>query len=146
MSIVERIGWEQKYSVDIEEIDAHQKKMFELFNQLIDIKDSGIEDTKVYLNMISEISEHGKVYFSTEEKYLKKKRYPDFETHSKTHRQFIKSFISLRREISEDIANLTDDVIKELQDWLVDHILTLDSLYIPFLRINKYIENSKQKN
>jgi len=146
MNTIEKIEWEPKYSVDIEEIDAHQKKMFDLFNQLIDIKNSEIEDTKVYLNMISEISEHGRVYFSTEERYLKKKKYPDFGTHSKTHRQFIKSFISLRREISEDIANLTDDVIKELQDWMTDHILTLDSLYIPFLRISKYIENSKQKN
>ena len=145
MNTIERIEWEPKYSVDIEEIDAHQKKIFELFNQLIDIKNSEIYDTKVYLNMVSEINEHSKVYFSTEEKYLKKKGYPDFGTHSKVHRQFIKSFISLRREISEDIENLTDDVIKELQDWMINHILTLDSLYVPFLRINKYIENSRRK-
>ncbi|RLC25502.1 MAG: chemotaxis protein [Deltaproteobacteria bacterium] len=142
MSGIEKIEWDPKYSVDIEEIDTHQKKMFELFNQLIDVKESTTE-TKAYINMIAEINEYSKLYFSTEEKILKKGGYPDFQTHSKTHRQFTKSFISLRREISEDIENLSYDVIRELRNWLIDHILTFDSCYVPFLRINKYIEDSK---
>jgi len=145
MNPIEKIEWEPKYSVDIEEIDAHQKKMFELFNQLIDMKRSKTE-SKECINMISVINEYSKLYFSTEEKYLKKKGYPDFGAHSKIHRKFTKCSISLRREISEDIENLTDDVIRELRDWLINHILTLDSRYKPFLRINKYIEESKQKN
>lgn len=145
MNNIEKMDWEEKFSVDIEEIDVHQKKMFELFNQLIDLKQEG-GDTKECVNMISVINEYSKLYFSTEEKYLRRKGYPDFSAHSKAHRQFTKSSISLRREISEDINNLTDDVINGLRDWLINHIVTFDSLYIPFLRINKYIEESKQNN
>lgn len=144
MSDIEKIDWDSKYSVDIEEIDAHQKKMFELFNQLIDMKKSEA-DSKECINMISTINEYSKLYFSTEEKYLRKKGYPDFAAHSKAHHQFTKNSISLRREISDDIENLTDEVIEQLRGWLIDHILTFDSLYVPFLRINKYIEESKQK-
>ncbi|NOX32325.1 MAG: hemerythrin family protein [Deltaproteobacteria bacterium] len=145
MNNIEKIEWEQKYSVDIEEIDNHQKKMFDLFNQLIDMKKSKAE-AKECVNMISVINEYSKLYFSAEEKYLKKKGYPDFGAHSKAHRQFTKSSISLRREISEDIENLSYDVIDELRNWLINHILTFDSLYVPFLRINKYIEESTRKN
>jgi len=145
VSTIEKVEWDEKYSVDIEEIDVHQKKMFELFNQLIDMKQSGA-DTKEFVNMISMINECSRLYFSTEEKYLRKKGYPDFKSHSKAHRQFTKASISLRREISEDIENLSDDVISELRNWLINHILTSDTLYVPFLRINKYIEESKQKN
>ena len=115
MSTIEKLGWDEKYSVDIEEIDAHQKKMFELFNQLIDMKQSGA-DTKEFINMISMINECSRLYFSTEEKYLRKKGYPDYKSHAKAHRQFTKGSISLRREISEDIENLSDDVILELRD------------------------------
>ena len=43
-------------------------------------------------------------------------------------------------------ANLTDDVIIQLREWMTNHILTFDSLYVPFIRIDKYIEESKQKN
>ncbi|MBW2653821.1 MAG: hemerythrin family protein [Deltaproteobacteria bacterium] len=142
--MIEKMEWDPKYSVGIEEIDTCQKKMFELFNRLIDIKKSEI-DTKVFINMIAEINEHSRLYFSIEEKYLKKNGYPDLETHSKAHRQFTKSFIGLRREISENVANLTDDVILELREWMINHILTLDAFYIPFLRIKKYIEEPKQK-
>jgi hemerythrin len=145
MSPIDKLEWNEKYSVDIEEIDTHQKKMFELFNQLIDMKNSGAV-SKECVNMISVINEYSKLYFSTEEKYLRKKGYPDFGTHSRAHRQFTKTSISLRREISEDVGNLTDEVINELRNWLINHIVNHDALYVPFLRINTYIEESKQKN
>jgi len=48
VSTIEKVEWDEKYSVDIEEIDVHQKKMFELFNQLIDMKQSGA-DTKEFV-------------------------------------------------------------------------------------------------
>ncbi len=144
MSDIEKIEWDPKYSVDIEEIDIHQKKMFELFNLLIDVKKSE-SNCKTCINIISDINDYCKLYFSTEERYLKKKGYPDLPAHARVHRQFIRNSISLRREVSEDIINLTDDVILELRDWLINHILNLDSNYVPFLRINQYIEESKQK-
>lgn len=145
MANIEKLEWEKKYSVDVEEIDIHQKKMFELFNQLIDMKKSKT-DIKDCINMITEINEYSRLYFSTEEKYLKKKGYPDFNTHAKAHRQFAKISISLRREISENEESLTYDVIEEMRNWIINHILTLDTLYIPFLRINQYIEDSKKKH
>ncbi len=142
MKDIEKMEWESKYSVDIEEIDNYQKQMFELFNELIDLKKSNSE-TKEYINMIARINEYSRLYFNAEEKILKKNGYPDFGEHAKTHRQFTKSFISLRREISDDVENLSYDVIHELRSWLLNHILTFDSLYIPFLRINRYIERAK---
>lgn len=145
MGNIKKIEWEKKYSVDIGEVDNHQKKMFALFNELIDLK-KGKNDAKEVTNKISEINDFAKLYFSTEEKVLKKKKYPDFQNHTKAHRQFIKSSIALRREIADDIENLTDEVIAELRDWLINHILTMDSLFVPFVRINNYIEESGRKN
>ena len=140
-----KMDWDPKYSVDIEEIDNHQKKMFDLFNQLIDLKD-GKKDAKECISMISEINDYSKLYFSDEEKILKKNGYPDLGTHTKAHRQFAKNSISLRRELAEDINNLTDEVITDLRDWLIRHIEDFDSLYIPFVRMTDYIESTRQKN
>lgn len=139
-----KIEWDPAFSVDVEEIDTYQKKMFELFNELITLKQKKA-DAKAVTNLISEINDYGKLFFSTEEKVLKRKKYPDFEAHSKSHRQFVRSAISLRREIAEDINNLTMEVILELRDWLVEHIQTSDSLYVPFLRIHQYIEEAGKK-
>lgn len=145
MSEEKMMDWDPKFSVDIEEIDVHQQKMFVLFNQLIELKENK-KDAKECINLISEINDEAKLYFSTEEKILRLNKYPDFQTHSKAHREFTKRSISLRREISEDINNLTIDVIVELRQWLIDHIQSFDSLYIPFIRITDYIKNSKKKN
>lgn len=142
MEDIKKIDWNPELSVDIQEIDEHQKKMFDLFNELIDLKKSKVE-SKEYVNMISKINEFARIYFNAEEKLLRKKGYPDLGDHSKAHRQFTKSFIALRREISSDTENLTFDVIDELRQWLIVHIHTLDSLYVPFLRINRYIEEAK---
>ncbi|MCP4718929.1 MAG: chemotaxis protein, partial [Desulfobacteraceae bacterium] len=47
--------------------------------------------------------------------------------------------------IAEDIDNLTLEAILEQRDWLINHIETIDSLYIPFLRIHKYIDDRNKK-
>ncbi|MCF8112934.1 MAG: bacteriohemerythrin [Desulfotignum sp.] len=140
-----KIQWDPRFSVDIEEIDVHQKKMFDLFNELIELKQKKA-DAKVVANMISEINDYGKLYFATEEKILRKREYPDREFHARAHRRFVRNAISLRREIAEDINNLTMETILELRDWLVEHIETSDSLYVPFLRIHRYIEEVSKKN
>ncbi len=145
MSEITPMEWDSDFSVDIEEIDDCQKNMMKLFNQLIALKGNK-KDGKEIINMISEINEYSKLYFSTEEKILKKNGYPDFAVHSKSHRQFTKRSISLRRELSEDIGNLTDDVIDQLRQWLINHIREMDSQYVPYIRIKKYVETSNQKN
>lgn len=143
MSKLAKLEWEEKYSVDIEDVDKCQKKLFALFNDLVEMKADATADVKEFTNKISEINEFAKLFFSTEEKVLRKKGYPDFQNHAKSHRQFIKSSISLRREISDDISNLTEDVIIELREWLINHITTMDVLYVPFVRINNYLEGKK---
>ncbi len=141
---IEKIEWDPKYSVDVEEIDNFQKKMFDMFNELIDMKNLN-SDAKAYTSLISDINDFSKLYFSREEKILRKRGYPDFDSHTKAHRQFIRSSISLRREIAEDVNNLTLEAIMELRDWLINHIETSDSLYIPFLRIHQYIDDRTKK-
>ncbi len=140
-----KIEWEEKFSVDVPELDAFQKELLERFNTLIDMKTNN-EEAKAVTNMISDINDFSKMYFAREEKLLRQRKYPDLESHSKSHRQFVRNSISLRREIAEDINNLTIEVILELRDWLVDHIETSDSLFVPFLRIHQYVDDTKRKN
>lgn len=144
MTTEKMMDWDEKFSVDIEEVDIYQQKMFELFNQLIELKENK-KDAKECINLISEINEASKQYFAIEEKILRKNKFPDFSTHSKAHREFTKRSIALRREIAEDINNLTTDVIIELRQWLIDHIETLDALYVPFIRITDYIKSTEKK-
>ncbi len=136
---IQKIEWDGRLSVDIKEIDDLQQKMFALLNALIDLKDNNAE-TKDCTNMIAEIHDYSRYFFSREEDYMRKNRYPELDTHAREHRQFIKMTINFRRQIADDRDNFTDVLIKTMRDWLVDHILTCDLLYVPFLRTNRFIK------
>ena len=138
------IEWDEKYSVDEPELDECRKQLMDMFNTLIEIKtDKG--DTKDVANLINEINYFSKIFFSKEEKILGRKGYPDLDTHAKIHRRFIKKAIGIRREIAEDVDNLAIEDIVELRDWLITHFEVTDTLFIPFLRIHRYVDECENK-
>ena len=142
--MTEKIEWDEKFSVDVPEIDTYQKELMEKFNSLIEMRAAKKMDPKAAASLVSDLNDYSKMFFTKEESLLKRKKYPDLDSHAKAHRQFTKNSISLRREIAEDINNLSMEAILELRDWLVDHIETSDALYVPFLRINRYIDECKR--
>ncbi|MCP3898563.1 MAG: hemerythrin family protein [Desulfobacteraceae bacterium] len=142
---MKKIEWTKELSVDIPEIDELQKKMLALINALIDLMEGGAEG-KECSNMISEISEYSKYFFSIEEEYLAKSKYPELTNHSKRHRKFETFVMDLRRLVVDDKNNLNAEMINNLRDLLIDHIKTYDLKYIPFLRTNCFIDkHSKGK-
>lgn len=138
------IEWDEKYSVDVPELDECRKQLMDMFNSLIEIKTNKGE-AKDVVNWVTEINEFSKIFFSKEEKILGRKGYPDLDIHSKAHRQFIKKTIALRREIAEEIDNLAVEDIVELRDWLIRHFEARDTLFIPFLRIHRYVDECENK-
>lgn len=138
------IVWDEKYSVKVPELDECREQLMDMFNTLIEMKTNKGE-AKDIANLITEINEFSKIYFSREEKILGRKKYPDLDVHSKAHRRFIKKAIGLRREIAEDIDNLSIEDIVELRDWLIAHFESADTLFIPFLRIHRYVEECENK-
>ncbi len=142
---MKKIKWNKELSVDIPEIDELQKKMFALINALIDLME-GTAEGKECANMISEITEYSKYYFSIEEEYLKKNNYPEITDHCKMHRKFESFVMHLRRLVADDKSNLTIEIINDLSNLLIDHIKTYDQKFVPFLRTNNFINKYSNKS
>ena len=141
---MKKLEWTSDLSVDIQEIDDLQQKMFALLNVLIDIKGDNANAKDRSVN-VAELTEYGRYYFGKEEELLKKAGYPEVEEHAKEHRRFIKTTVSLRRQVAEDKENLTYAVIRELRDWLIVHISTFDARYVPFLRTVNYLDACRKR-
>ncbi len=139
-----KIAWDESLSVDIPEIDALQQNVFTLLNDLIDCKETSC-GAKDGATIVAKLIDESRIFFAKEETRLRRCGYPDCDTHAKEHRQFIKSLINIRRQVSDDKKNLTYELIKNLREWLVTHILGNDHLYVPFVRVNRYIDESRQK-
>ena len=138
------IEWDKKYSVDVPELDECQKQLMDMFNTLIEMKTSK-GDAKDVANLITEINDFSKIFFSKEEKLLGSKGYPDLDIHSKAHRRFIKKALGLRREIAEDVDNLAIEDIVELRNWLITHFESTDIMFIPFLRLHRYVDECEDR-
>ncbi len=140
------LQWTKKYSLGDAAMDEEQKKMFDLFNEIL----AEIENTESEKNlpmMINGLNDQSKQFFQAEEKLLKFNECPDYELHAKGQRKFTRTVIELRRKIAdtETPEDIGIENVLHLRQILIDHITTIHKIFSPFLRIQAYIRNQKNK-
>ncbi len=129
------VFWDQKYSVNVKEIDAQHQRLFELINNLYDAMKKG-EGKDVLPKIIEELANYTVYHFSTEEKYFDKFNYPETEAHKIQHKNFVDKVTEFKKGYDNLQVALTVDVISFLQDWLINHISGSDKKYSAFFNQN----------
>jgi hemerythrin len=125
---IHKLEWEEKYSVGVEEIDTQHKKMFEIINELIDTA-TNIPSEESLSPIINALLEYRTYHFATEEKYFKEFNYDGAEKHIAEHIMFGKKVEAVAAKNKDDVIALTFDLLDFLEDWLVNHILSVDQQY-----------------
>jgi hemerythrin-like metal-binding protein len=128
-----KLEWEDKYSVGVAEIDGQHKKMFDTINQLINVV--SVNPTKEALVPIIEaLVEYKEFHFATEEKYFKEFNYEGAKAHIGVHREFGEKLRNLREKYKDDAMSLTYGLVDFLEDWLLEHLMTKDQEYVECFR------------
>ena len=125
------IIWSEKLSVGIGDIDNQHKKLVDMLNGLESAYEKKL-DTKTQGETIKELLTYTLEHFSLEEVLMNKYEYPDKENHIKEHESFHKKVLDFYNAFMRDSATLSEDIIKFLQNWIVNHILVTDHKYIDF--------------
>ncbi|WP_370572719.1 bacteriohemerythrin [Methanomethylovorans sp.] len=125
------ITWSDKYSVNIKEIDEQHKKLVGMINELHDAM-MHAKSKEVSVEIINKMAEYTKYHFSTEEKYMKQFRYPDYEVHKISHEKFVEQVLEFKKGYESGKTGLTYDLLNFLKNWLVTHIQASDKKYAPF--------------
>jgi hemerythrin len=86
---------------------------------------------EVSLEIINKMAEYTKFHFSTEEKYMKRFAYPDYEEHKMEHEKFVEKVLAFKKNYEEGKAGVSYDILNFLKDWLVGHIQGTDNKYAP---------------
>ena len=129
--------WEEKYSVQVNEIDEQHKKMFVMINDLQRAMLGG-QGIEMLQRTFAAMADYAATHFGTEEKYFQEYAYPDAQPHDEEHRQFESRLRDFRRQLGEapDLAFytrlLTTEVMKFLREWWLNHILVTDKKYSLF--------------
>ncbi|KIM00067.1 Hemerythrin [Paramagnetospirillum magnetotacticum MS-1] len=123
--------WREEYSVNIQRIDNHHRRLFEMSNRLIAAVRLG-KGTAEMSEALDFLKGYATYHFSEEETLLERYGYPEEAGHAAKHRRLLAQL----HELTERLATTTvtaGDVATFLQDWIVNHILIEDRRYAPFI-------------
>jgi hemerythrin len=120
--------WSDKYSVGVKQIDKQHKHFIGIMDELFEAIQTDKKDAVP--KIIHELVAYADVHFATEESYFDKFNYVDAEGHKAEHRKIkdqVKEFL-LKKD--EDPFTLGYNLLDLLEDWLFNHILTMDAKYV----------------
>lgn len=129
------LEWTNKLSLEIPVIDNQHKAIFVAINRLLKSFEEGKEAESAF-ETLAFVEEYVNKHFSTEEFYLKKFAYADYEKHAQLHRNFTKRLEAFK--LSHRRGGLTRMAAMEMQefllDWWIVHIQKVDSKYASLLK------------
>ncbi len=129
------LKWDEKYSVNVREIDTQHKHWINILNDL----DDSIKDKKGRLAVgaaLDSLVDFARVHFNTEEELMKSTAYPFYSGHKKIHEDITRELDLLKMRYSSGEELLGPEVMSFLMSWLDQHLLTTDKNYSLHLNAN----------
>lgn len=126
------LTWDEKYSVEIAEIDRQHQKLFGLLNELYEAMQEG-KAAEVVGKVLDRVVDYTVYHFAYEEKLMRDAGYPGDAAHREEHAQLAAQAKDLARRLKARQGDVPVATLKFLCDWLGRHILGTDKKYAPFL-------------
>ncbi len=126
------ISWDERYSVQVRELDDQHKKLLSMVQALHEAMRQGHgkqELNKIFGNLVSYCASH----FANEERLMKMHGYPEYQEHQQIHAKMTNKALSLQQEFQAGKMGITLETMKFLEDWVTKHILGTDKKYGPYL-------------
>jgi len=129
--------WRDTFKLDIPEIDAQHKKLFEIGSRLyeiISLKDNYDHYDEI-MQIIDELRNYAKYHFGYEEELMRKKNFEGYDEHKIEHDFFIKKIARINIvDIEEDQEKVMLEMVTFIADWISGHILQTDKNYREILK------------
>ena len=124
--------WDEKYSVNVKQIDDQHKKLVSYINELDEAINVG-EGKEVLEDLLRDLIDYTHTHFATEEKLMIDYGYPGYEKHKKEHDDLTRRVSNMQKKFFEDDSIAVKlHAMKFLRDWLSNHLLGTDKMYIKF--------------
>jgi hemerythrin len=124
--------WEDKYCLDIAEIDRQHQKLFALFNELYDAMQQG-RASDVIDKVLTSVIDYTVYHFAYEEKLLREAGYQEEPAHKAEHQRLTEQAKALSQKLQSGGTDVTMATLKFLGDWLARHILVSDKGFARYL-------------
>jgi len=115
-------------------LDEQHKQWINIYNELHEKMISYQRDNSISMapDALQSMQEYAKYHFTAEEEYMDKIGYPDFAMHRRLHKDFDSNIFQYNQDIRDGKLVLSSEIMKELKNWLLKHILIEDRKYCLF--------------
>lgn len=127
------LQWKSEWESGNKDIDEQHKALLELANELIYMSLTGLEFEKIICQLdifIKHIVKH----FDYEDKILEGLGYPDYDRHSKIHKNLVGKAFQLKEAYRNGEINSSAFFTFIVDDIIIGHITDEDMLYLPYIR------------
>lgn len=121
-------SWNESLSVGVKTIDDQHKKLIELINDFYEHIQSRSNNENIS-KLISGMSAYIQMHFRTEEEYMQKFNYADFDAHKKEHEIYVGRVKKLEEDFNNGKIIISYEITSFLKDWIKNHIQGTDKKY-----------------
>lgn len=122
--------WNSAMSVNVESLDAQHRTLIALINELGDAMNNGKTDV-VIGSVLSKLIAYTQFHFDYEENCMVISCFAHLDHHKCEHDGLKKKVKSLEKDFLAGKANIADEIMSTLQQWLHQHIMESDKQYSP---------------
>lgn len=134
MKNIQKFEWADILSVGYNTIDLHHKKLLNIINEFVELFSLSTEEYKVKVGKIlKNLSTYTIFHFSEEEKIMKNYEYPELESHSKIHSEFVAKLNASVVSIASGNIEKGIEFYNFLGEWLIEHIGVEDHQWSEFI-------------
>jgi hemerythrin len=124
--------WNDSYSVKVGAMDTQHRKLFDIIRELYSAMRSG-HGKDVTGKVLTRLIDYTVQHFAAEEKLMEKNGYPVLAAHQAEHRALTDKVVAFKKSFDTGSALITLELMTFLQNWLTNHIQTVDKKYGDFL-------------
>lgn len=119
--------WKDKFSVHVDEMDDHHKKLLGYLTELQKEIQSG-NSTRQAGNILIALGEYSRLHFTEEERLMRAIGHPELATQINQHAYFSNEVAEMARQLN--LGTLPGrSLVAFLRDWFIIHIIQEDSKY-----------------
>ena len=128
MKTIEKIIWDQTFSVGVERIDEQHKKLIGMINTMIEAQDAD-DGGEVVSTVLNNMQQYATEHFSMEEECMINCGYADYDQHKAEHTGFKRRIAMLCVEAMKHRKAVGTEMLEFLTPWWTRHILECDMQY-----------------
>lgn len=131
------IVWTDDFSTGIDVIDGQHKRIIDYINQLTDAQ--SLKDPELTGEVLINLIDYTFSHFAFEESLMDEAGYLAANIHKQTHEGFREKIKQFQQKYNEGV-DVTNDLTKLLNTWLMNHIAEDDNNYAPVVKeVFKYL-------